>query len=473
MKSKARRRLAVLASGVMSALIAGIPSFAQETADRGPVLEFASATCGAGGDLEAEFLLTEPIGAPAHPEYSYVVADARVEAAGAQPSAVAGTLQPGAELPGPGEGSLSGSAFVAPGGDRVTFTVELDRVPGGGTSTVRGETVLEPCEPAAPRDPAAPRNELEDPDRVWGPYGAKRTIPTHVSPPGGQTTHPSVLHIPGGWNGYRYWMAHTPYPGGNSAHEDPNIVASNDGVTWVVPRGLRNPIDNQPGLPGPYNSDTELAMGPSKTMYLFWRVVIPDRAEERIKYSTSSDGVHWSAPAEALRSSMRVRRPLSPAFLYEDGRWVMWAIDILRSPNRVEYAEGGPTPAKAGWDSPVRVDVGSMQRNKEPWHLSMTKDGDDYIGLLNDTVIGSTGREGDLLFLAGETPDEFDNSGTSVVPRTQPNRHDHLYRATMVVDDGSGEPGYRMWYSARLALNPDVWNVFDTVLHGTEVQPAR
>jgi hypothetical protein len=114
-----------------------------------------------------------------------------------------------------------------------------------------------------------------------------------------------------------------------------------------------------------------------------------------------------------------------------------------------------------------------MQRNKEPWHLSMTKDGDDYIGLLNDTVIGSTGREGDLLFLAGETPDEFDNSGTSVVPRTQPNRHDHLYRATMVVDDGSGEPGYRMWYSARLALNPDVWNVFDTVLHGTEVQPAR
>lgn len=455
----ARRRLAVIASGVLSALIAALPSVAQERGESGPTLTFAAATCGAGGDLEAEFLLTGPADPP--PD-SHTVADVHVETASSRlaATAVAGTLVPGAALP--GEGALSGTVFVPPEGGRVTFTVEL-RGPDGKT-TVEGSTVLEPCEPAVP--------ELEVPGRVWGPYGGKRTIPTHVSPPGGQTTHPSVVHIPGGWNGYRFWMAHTPYPGSNSAHEDPNIAASNDGVTWVVPSGLDNPIDDQPGLPGPYNSDTDLVLGPRNTMYVFWRTVIPDRTEERIKYATSTDGRNWSAPAEALRSSMSVRRPLSPAFHYENGRWVMWAVNITRSPNRVEYAVGGSTPAKANWGAPVAVAVGGMQRGKEPWHLSMHRDGDEYIGLLNDTAVGSTGRDGDLLFLAGETPTSFANSARSIVPRTKPFQHDHLYRATMITASEFGKPGYRMWYSARIALNPDVWNVQDTFLHGAAVHGA-
>ncbi|RRR99374.1 hypothetical protein [Glycomyces terrestris] len=464
MSSTARQRLAVIASGVLSALIAGIPSFAQESGDAAPVLDFAAATCGAAGDLEAEFLLTEPLDAPAGD--AWTVADVRVEAAsGPLPAtAVSGTLLPGAEVPAPGEGSLSGTAPVPASGGRVAFAADLER--GGEQTTVEGSAVLEPCGPAVPDE------ELEVPGRVWGPYGGKRTIPTHVSPAGGQTTHPSVLHFPDGWNGYEFWMAHTPYPGSNSAHEDPNIAASHDGVNWVVPAGLSNPIDDQPGLPGPYNSDTDLAMGPGNTMYVFWRVVIPELTQERIKYATSTDGVNWSAPAEALRSSMKVRRPLSPAFLYEDGRWVMWAVNITRSPNRVEYTVGGATPAKADWGTPVAVAVGGMQREKEPWHLSVHKDGDEYIGLLNDTVIGSTGRDGDLLFLAGETPTAFANSAKSTVPRTKPFQHDHLYRATMIVSSEYGRPGYRMWYSARLALNPDVWNVQDTFLHGAAVHGA-
>ncbi|PRY62524.1 hypothetical protein [Glycomyces artemisiae] len=464
MTSIARRRAAVVASGVLSALIAGIPALAQERADGGPTLDFAAATCGAAGDLEAEFLLAEPLDAPAGTAHTVVDVRVETEAGPLAPTMIGGTLRPGAELPGPGEGSLSGAAHVPAGGGRVAIAVDLER--GAETTTVEGSALVEPCEPAMPDE------ELEVPDRVWGPYGGKRAIPTHVSPTGGQTTHPSVLYFPDGWNGYEYWMAHTPYPGSNSAHEDPNIAASHDGVNWVVPAGLTNPIDDQPGLPGPYNSDTDLAMGPSNTMYLFWRVVIPDLMQERIKFVSSTDGVHWSAPAEAVRSSMSVRRPLSPAFAYVDGHWVMWAVNITRSPNRVEYAVGGATPAKATWGAPVPVAVGAMQREKEPWHLSMRKEGDEYIGLLNDTVVGSTGRDGDLLFLAGATPTDFANSAKSIVPRTKPFQHDHLYRASMIVSSQYDRPGYRMWYSARMALNPDVWNVQDVFMHGAQVHGA-
>lgn len=76
--------------------------------------------------------------------------------------------------------------------------------------------------------------------------------PDHLNIPtddgSGQCVHPSVIdfltehNIPE-WNGFRYWMAMTPHPFTNAKKENPNIVASNDGITWVVPPGIINPID--------------------------------------------------------------------------------------------------------------------------------------------------------------------------------------------------------------------------------------
>jgi|GEM_PF-2888962 len=69
----------------------------------------------------------------------------------------------------------------------------------------------------------------------------KLTIPT--SDGTGQCVHPSVVYLPEGFGGYKYWMAMTPYPNLNYETEFPEIVASNDGVTWEVPEGITNPID--------------------------------------------------------------------------------------------------------------------------------------------------------------------------------------------------------------------------------------
>ena len=37
----------------------------------------------------------------------------------------------------------------------------------------------------------------------------------------GQVVHPDVVHVPGGWNGYEYWMGMTPYPNGNNDLREP------------------------------------------------------------------------------------------------------------------------------------------------------------------------------------------------------------------------------------------------------------
>ena len=49
---------------------------------------------------------------------------------------------------------------------------------------------------------------------------------------------PHVLYFPEGKDGYRYWMAYTPYPPQSMENQD--IVRSNDGISWTD-NGLTNP----------------------------------------------------------------------------------------------------------------------------------------------------------------------------------------------------------------------------------------
>ena len=65
-------------------------------------------------------------------------------------------------------------------------------------------------------------------------------IPTYDG--SNQSTHPSVLQFDTPWNGYRFWMAMTPYPFNYDGLEDPSVLASNDTKTWVVPDGLTQPL---------------------------------------------------------------------------------------------------------------------------------------------------------------------------------------------------------------------------------------
>lgn len=308
-----------------------------------------------------------------------------------------------------------------------------------------------------------------DPSLVSGPVGERLTIPTHVSPIGGQTTHPSVLHIPGGWNGYEYWMAHTPYPGGNDAYEDPNICASQDGITWVVPDGLTNPLDDQPGSPTALNSDVDLRFGPDNVMYLFWRTYSTSTpgTEETIYFRSSSDGITWTSKVIVYQTAQTVHRLLSPAFLYEDDHWVMWAVDAVTEPYQVVQLVGGATP-DAEWTDPTPVALGALRAARQPWHINVIPDGDAYVGILTDIPVGASGTDGDEIFIASDNGFTWAVSPDTVIPRVQVDEHDNLYRATLI-REGSG---FRVWYSAFLTAGT-VWNVFRTFLtvEGAEEPP--
>jgi hypothetical protein len=313
-------------------------------------------------------------------------------------------------------------------------------------------------------DPHPPENLL-DATNVWAPAGTKLVVPTHVTPTGGEVTHPSVVFVPEGWNGYKYWMAITPYPAGNDDHEDPNVVASHDGITWVVPNGLTNPIADATGQPQ-YHSDTDLVLGPNNTMYLFWRwsnSVDNGGTEERLKYAVSTNGVNWSAPTDYWVTDQDIQRIMSPSMIYEDGAWTMYGVDIVPSPNQVVRVRNtSPDPA-VGWGASEVLNVGTMQTGKEPWHVQVIKTGGRYYGLLNDCTLNQNGASGDLLFLSSADGITFTNSGVPIVPKVVTGEHDNIYRSCMIPATQGGHAGFRLWYTGWRNTGP-VWNLYYTFI---------
>ena len=59
---------------------------------------------------------------------------------------------------------------------------------------------------------------------------------------GQSQTHPSVVYIPNGWNGHKYWLASTPYPQNTAVFESPCIYYGDEDASGNPPR-IFSPID--------------------------------------------------------------------------------------------------------------------------------------------------------------------------------------------------------------------------------------
>jgi hypothetical protein len=106
---------------------------------------------------------------------------------------------------------------------------------------------------------------------------APAPLATPVPYTGQELVHPSVFFQAGGWNGFPYWMAVTPYPGSDAQFENPSLYCSLDGRSWRTPPGLCNPVAARPSRPRRYLSDPHLACGPDGLLRLFYRAAGGDQ----------------------------------------------------------------------------------------------------------------------------------------------------------------------------------------------------
>ena len=188
-----------------------------------------------------------------------------------------------------------------------------------------------------------------------------------------QAFHPKVLNFNKPWNGYRYWMAYTPYPGADQRKENPHVCVSNDKIHWQPLEGKGKAIALDPLVPfedpeKQYNSDTHLVYRKDiNTLECYWRQVDNRTRIDQILKRTTTDGIHWTDAKVVLVSDAKVDGILSPAILYEDGKYKMWTVNY-RKKYPVLYRE-----SKDGyhWSQPSKIQLRYPSDKLRSWHLDV------------------------------------------------------------------------------------------------------
>ena len=200
------------------------------------------------------------------------------------------------------------------------------------------------------------------------------TIPT---PDGsGQVVHPAVVFTSSKFGGYYYWMAFTPYPNSNAALENPCIVASNDGLTWVVPAGVTNPLAPTPEGER-YNADTQLIYdGVNGKLYVWSQYGGGETKSFRVE---TSNGTTWSEPLE-----MAVSLGQAAMLLRRNGDWQIWNSDQAGAANTTDFYNGyfrGRTSVNGIDWTPLKYVYSNTQQTGYAWHLSvsMSLTGHDFL----------------------------------------------------------------------------------------------
>lgn len=275
----------------------------------------------------------------------------------------------------------------------------------------------------------------------------------------GQACHPSVVYFSDGWNGYKYWMAMTPYPNSNDMLENPSILASNDGITWVVPAGLTNPIYPMP--PGhAHNNDPDLIYNPdTDELWVFWldtrRAIECPGYEAESWYNhqylmmmKTSNGVGWSAPVAVIDWNLGVDLyEVSPSVVYKGvGQWELFtnhsSATSLNLYKRTS-ADG------LSWSASSTIVTGEKMWHSEVRYIASTGEylvvasqpsliGDVRLQKSSDLITWTTYPN--LLIKHGETSGAWDA---------------HLYRTTFVYH--SDTDVIEFWYSGHDASN--VWHI--------------
>lgn len=271
-------------------------------------------------------------------------------------------------------------------------------------------------------------------DQAWAHNATEPlTMPTYDG--SGNTVHPDVLDFgTGGWNGYRYWMAVTPYPNTDSAYENPSILVSNDKTTWSVPPGCVNPVI--PGGANFYNADNDL-LWDGTTLHMTYK--FSGGGVNSTNWATSPDGVTWTDHGAIV--TVAANGALSQTVVQYGGQFVMFAVNVINTPHIIERRTAN---SMAGpWSAPTPT-TWPVPPGESLWHIDAINDsGTLYMIMSTDATYSS------YLAMSSDGGFTWTCSRFAMLVRTSGGfDNSQIYRSTIV----RTATGFDMWYSARSTL---------------------
>lgn len=279
-------------------------------------------------------------------------------------------------------------------------------------------------------------------------------LPTFDGNP--NTTHVSVVTFPEGFGGYRYWMAHTPFP--DESREDPHVCASNDNINWETPPGAPMPIYTRAEAiadfgAGKFNSDPELVKLHDGRLACYWRV-----SGETIVRKVTSDGRTWGDLEIIIDNPDEVstNRLISPCIVPEDdGTYSMWTIygddTTARDIEHRTSADGVTWGAPTTCTLPVGTDI-------NPWHIAVRRVDSSYHMLLTGGINrgAATNLGKDLYYWTSTDRTTWEGSDTRILPPSE--GFERYYRSHF--EPMPGQPLRWNLYLANVDEAPtDTWRI--------------
>ena len=273
---------------------------------------------------------------------------------------------------------------------------------------------------------------------------AAAPLATPVPCTGTELVHPSVVFQEGGWNGFPYWMAVTPYAHSDGQFENPSLYCSLDGQLWVTPKGITNPLVPKPETPRRYNSDCHLVLGPGGTLHLFYRTAGADRNDTLLLIS-STDGRRWTRPRTVLDVDLADERQLSPAVVFDGALWNLYYVDSSGYPflirRRTAQHPEGP------WSAALPVTGIAPPAERMLWHLDAFRYQGSTVLLVDATAIYKTMEGGQLYLAVSQDGTAFTRGAAPVLSFSQ-GWDSSLYRSCALPLRRSGQEILGIWYSA-------------------------
>lgn len=249
-----------------------------------------------------------------------------------------------------------------------------------------------------------------------------------------ENIHPKVLYFPDKWNGWKYWIAYTPYPGGQTMYENPCLSCSNDGINWVDPSPTINPLYQVPA--DGYNSDTHIVYNGAE-LEVWWRTFSTDNSSKYYRRK-SSDGLIWQVAEEMFSSVTYGKDMISPAIIFEDGKYKLWAI----SGAQIKYNES--TNGK-NWNILDEKTCVTNWGNITPWHIDVIHTSNGYEAVVQGYTTGGDNNHANLYYISSIDNTSYSDPLLIINPSLSPDGWDNqgIYRSSIVMVDGL----YYIYYS--------------------------
>ncbi len=199
-------------------------------------------------------------------------------------------------------------------------------------------------------------------------------IPTYEH--SNEVVHPKVLYFNNKINGYKYWMVSTPYS--NLYDENPQITVSSDGIKWIEPQNIKNPVSGYPSkkFNGDYHSDP-FFLYDKDHFELFYRKTksylngkYKRNGYNYIYKQESDDGIKWKSKHLILDNNSG-EQYMSPSVIKEDNLYKIWYVN---SNGKVRYIE---STNLINYTKPLSILIKDF--TKKIWHGEIQKISNKYV----------------------------------------------------------------------------------------------